>query len=184
MWKKMLLSCVAVSCFWGSYAEPIAAEPVQAEVNDQVEIVGEVFNGHRYAVIDEGMTWHEAEQYCKRRNGHLAYIKSEDVQKFLEELLMLTGTKNSYWIGGEQSSLRGDKWSWLDGTPIEGYTNWAKGQPDNIRETKLMLYRNINLANKETKLGEWNDLAPEGVYKDEVFFGVHNFGLICEWDHP
>ncbi len=175
MWKKIVVSFAISLCLLGFVSNEVFAEPMYE---------GEVFQGHRYAVIDEGMAWDEAQKYCEKLGGHLAYIKSEEVQVFLENLLMMTGTKNSYWLGGEQSLVHGDKWKWLDGTPIEGFTKWAYMQPDNLHETKLMMYRNVNLASKNTKLGEWNDLKRDGTYENEVFFGVHNFGLICEWDHP
>lgn len=189
MLKKAGLSCAFTLCLLGiapgtseTYAAA-APQVVEAEELDVSIEDADEYNGHLYLVVNAGMTWNDAEKFCRIRGGHLAYVKSEGVQQFIENLLMMKGTKNSYWLGGEQSLFHGDKWSWLDGTPIQGYTKWAKGQPDNIKETKLMMYRNVNLASKNTKLGEWNDLMYDGKYKDEEFFGAHNFGLICEWDH-
>lgn len=186
MWKKFAISFVVAGSLLGTApgvncaSIVFAAEPAaRFSIEDAEE-----YEGHMYAVVDAGGTWHEAVEACKAAGGHLVYVKTEGVQRFLEDLLMMHGTKNSYWLGGEQASpLHGDKWKWLDGTPIEGYSKWAHGQPDNLRETKLMMYRNVNMASKDTKLGEWNDLGFDGKFKDEEFFGAHNFGFICEWDH-
>ena len=46
-----------------------------------------------------------------------------------------------------------------------------------------MIYRLDNPNTRSTEiLGDWNDLAFSGEYEDETFFGLDNFGFICEWD--
>ncbi len=138
------------------------------------------YNGHYYAVIDEGMDWRDADVYCRERNGHLATINSVAEQKFVQGLVFGQGDRNCYWLGGYQSIIKGDKWYWVDGAPFD-YSNWADGQPDNLKETGLMMYRNPNpLSN--SSLGEWNDLAQNGTYATETFFGLNNFGFVCEWE--
>ena len=140
----------------------------------------EEYNGHYYAVIDEGMDWRDADEYCRNHGGHLVTINSAAEQKFVQGLVFGNGKRNNYWLGGYQSLMKGDKWYWVDDTPFE-YTNWAEEQPDNLTETSLMMYRNPNpLSN--SSLGEWNDLAANGTYKAETFFGLNNFGFVCEWD--
>lgn len=63
------------------------------------------------------------------------------------------------------------------------YSNWAIGQPDNWtkREEKLMIYCNSNPLNPSI-LGTWNDLQANGECNGEKFFGLRNFGFICEWE--
>ena len=140
----------------------------------------EEYNGHFYAVIDEGMDWRDADEYCRNHGGHLVTINSPAEQKFVQGLVFGNGKRNNYWLGGYQSLMKGDKWYWVDDSPFE-YTNWAEEQPDNLTETSLMMYRNPNpLSN--SSLGEWNDLAANGTYKAETFFGLNNFGFVCEWD--
>lgn len=138
------------------------------------------YNGHYYAVIDEGMDWRDADEYCRARGGHLVTINTPSEQKFVQGLVFGQGKRNSYWLGGYQSLTKGDKWYWVDGTAFE-YTNWAVEQPDNLKETALMMYRNPNPLS-ESSLGEWNDLAANGTYATESFFGLNNFGFVCEWD--
>ncbi len=140
----------------------------------------EQYNGHYYAVIDDGMDWRDAVEYCRARGGHLATINSSAEQKFVQGIVFVQGKRNCYWLGGYQSLMHGDKWYWVDGAPFE-YTNWAVEQPDNLKETALMMYRNPNPLS-ESSLGEWNDLAANGTYASEPFFGLNNFGFVCEWE--
>ena len=140
----------------------------------------EEYNGHYYAVIDEGMDWRDADKYCRDHGGHLVTINSSAEQKFVQGLVFVNGKRNAYWLGGYQSIVNGDKWYWVDDTPFN-YTNWAVEQPDNLTETALMMYRNPNPLS-DSSLGEWNDLAANGTYAAEPFFGLNNFGFVCEWD--
>ena len=140
----------------------------------------EEYNGHYYAVVDEGMDWRDADVYCRNHGGHLATINSNAEQKFVQALVLKNGNRNSYWLGGYQSVVKADKWYWVDDTPFE-YTNWAVEQPDNLRETALMMYRNPNPLS-DSSLGEWNDLQANGTYANESFFGLNNFGLVIEWE--
>ena len=137
------------------------------------------FNGHRYQLIDVGMTWEEAQAYCQSVGGHLVTITSQEEQNFIESLLSY-GTKNNYWLGG----FKGDtgQWQWITGeTPV--YSNWASNQPDNTNglENALMIYKGINPVNPNQP-GQWNDLNSNGTCGTETFFGTENFGFVCEWD--
>ena len=163
------------------YQPPIyqPSQPVYQQPQRELFNVEE-YNGHYYAVIDEGLDWRDADTYCRNLNGHLVTINSPAEQKFVQGLVFVNGKRNCYWLGGFQSVVRGDKWYWVDDSPFE-YSNWADGQPDNLRETSLMMYRNPNPLS-ESSLGEWNDLVPSGVYATEPFFGLNNFGFVCEWD--
>ena len=140
----------------------------------------EEYNGHFYRVVDEGMDWRDADEYCRNLGGHLVTINSSAEQKFVQGLIFGQGKRNCYWLGAYQHHMHGDKWYWVDGAPFD-YTNWADGQPDNTNETGLMMYRNPNpLSN--SSLGEWNDLAQNGTYASETFFGLNNIGFVCEWE--
>ncbi|MCL2124356.1 MAG: S-layer homology domain-containing protein [Oscillospiraceae bacterium] len=137
-----------------------------------------IYNGHSYKVFDVGMTWDEAKTYCESIGGHLATVASQSEQDFISSQLS-TGVKNSYWLGGFRT--QGRDFTWVTGEQML-YTNWASGQPDNFtgRENCLMIYRVTNpLGGEQLK---WNDLQDDGECKNEVFFGVSNFGFICEWD--
>ena len=44
-----------------------------------------------------------------------------------------------------------------------------------------MMYRLSNPVTKSTP-GTWNNLQDNGTFASEAFFGLGNFGLVCEWD--
>ena len=92
-------------------------------------------------------------------------------------------TKNCYWIGG-QRGIDQKKWYWGNQrSQIMKYTNWANGQPDNYTkgENILMIYRIPN-PKAMSVTGQWNDIGTDGDCNGEEFFGVSNFGFICEWE--
>ena len=141
-----------------------------------------IFNEHSYQIFDVSMTWSEAEAYCEDLGGHLVSITTQEEQKAIEELLE-SGTRNNYWIGAMKDSNNG--WNWVTGEDFK-YQNWGNNQPDNFHdiENALMIYRNTNPKDiKASKFGAWNDLRDDGTCNGESFFGVENFGFICEWDN-
>ncbi|XP_068083923.1 uncharacterized protein [Anabrus simplex] len=79
-------------------------------------------------VDDTRVTWHEAEQECGRRGGHLASIRSEEAQATVDNLLLYSPgyrDHNSYWVGASDKTYEGD-FRWSDGFPFH-YTNWFPG---------------------------------------------------------
>lgn len=137
------------------------------------------FEGHTYQIFESGLVWADAESYCESLGGHLAVITSAEEQAAIEELLAY-GTKNSYWIGAENSK---GSWEWVTGEDFE-YTNWASNQPDNAgRENALMIYTAVNPMNRAgSGFGTWNDLKDDCTCGKEEFFGTNNFGFVCEWE--
>ena len=151
----------------------IAPKPPQIPENTKV------YKGHSYKLFDTGFTWIEANLYCEDLGGHLVTINDELEQKFVE-LILTDGTKNSYWIGGYRTT--NNNFTWVTGE-LMNYTNWAPGQPDNWTGSDdcLMIYR---LQNPEQgySLNMWNDMPNDGECNGEEFFGISNFGFICEWE--
>ena len=145
------------------------------------------FNGHHYEVFDIPLDWVQAQQYCWALGGNLAAIESAEEQRFVESLL---GIMNCYWLGGIRDYNRGWDWYWMQPYEKIRYTNWAPGQPDNYcgaweqnlqsGEHVLMMY-NFRNPNAHAAKGEWNDIRPDGECAGDSFYGVQNFGFICEW---
>lgn len=132
-----------------------------------------------YKLYDIGKTWEDAEKYCESVGGHLVCITSKEEQEKVAVLLS-SGKRNCYWLGGQKVDR---KWKWVSGEEFS-YTNWASGQPDNYStytEDALMMYRNRN-PGASSPLGSWNDLKSDGTCVGQEFFGLNNFGFICEWD--
>ncbi|MBR1396759.1 MAG: C-type lectin domain-containing protein [Selenomonadaceae bacterium] len=156
--------------------------PVQPPTPSVDYIVWEE-TGHVYRIVDGlNLNYRQAEQWCKDHGGHLIYIETHQEQSFIFSVLFTKGTKNCYWIGGQRGVNK--KWYWGDqrNTPMR-YTHWAEGQPDNFtkQENMLMMYRLPN-PKAESTTGQWNDIGGDGECKGEAFFGVSNFGFICEWE--
>ncbi|MBR1857932.1 MAG: C-type lectin domain-containing protein [Selenomonadaceae bacterium] len=139
----------------------------------------EEYNGHYYKIFNEGLVWQEANQRCENMGGHLVTITSDAEQAVVQKLLLLKGTKNSYWLGGYRGST--GNWEWITGEAFS-YAHWAAGEPNNAgNENIISIYKNKNpLANNA--LGEWNDVATDGNFDNHYFFGSQNFGFICEWE--
>ncbi len=158
-----------------------AVMPISAFAKDDESQEITSYNGHRYQLFDMPMDWNEAEAYCESLGGHLATITSEEEQADLEELLAI-GTKNAYWLGASDLNYDGN-WQWITNEEFS-YHNWANQQPDRYlkSENSLMIYREANPLNKDSGFGQWNDLSPDGTCEDDTFFGLDNFGFICEWE--
>ena len=136
-------------------------------------------NGHEYKLMNIGMTWQDAQAYCESLGGHLVTITSQQEQNVVYNLLVY-GTKNSYWLGAQKNN----GFKWVTGESFV-FKNWARNEPNNHggRERALMVYRNRNPKAAYNAMGQWNDLNPNGTCFDEEFFGLEDFGLICEWDN-
>ncbi|XP_077968359.1 uncharacterized protein LOC144422234 [Styela clava] len=65
--------------------------------------------------------------------AHLVYIKDEQVQNAVDDLLEAWGYPN-VWIGASDFNKEGI-WVWDDGTLVDtGFTNWEPGQPARIAD--------------------------------------------------
>lgn len=137
------------------------------------------FNGHGYQAFSASISWTQAKAQCESSGGYLATITSEAEQKFIEGLIS-KGDKNYYWIGGYSESERAFRW--VTDEPMK-FTVWASGEPNNYQgnQDKMIIYRLANPASSGSEL-KWDDISNEGTIADESFFGVGNFGYICEWD--
>jgi len=127
-------------------------------------------NGHRYLVVNQLMTWKNADTYAKERGGYLATITGMDEQRFIFDLLWLTGNRIEYWLGGYKTT----HWRWVTGETFL-FTNWLPSQPDNANygEDRLIIVRTLPNWAETGRRGQWND-APNN----------EHYGCIIEWDAP
>ena len=179
--KKRLLSGILSTVLLANFSTVLPITVFADDETTQETVNATVVNGHRYQLYDMAMNWNDAAVYCEGLGGHLVTIASGEEQLIVEGLLS-NGTKNNYWLGG---SVNADgNWAWVTGEAFV-YENWANEQPDNYlgSENALMMYRNVNPANESgSGFGLWNDLLNDGTCNNETFFGVENFGFICEWE--
>ncbi len=143
--------------------------------NDVVKKDYYTYNGHIYQLIDKGLTWNEAKDYCEIRGGHLVTITSSEEQQFIESILQDTG-KNSYWLGATDEETEG-LWQWITGEEWD-YVYWdvGEGQPDNYNSDEHYLQIQSNYR--------WNDAANDNRYESLSYHSrIDNMGFICEWDY-
>lgn len=100
-----------------------------------------------YTLVFEGMSWVEAQKFCRLHETDLASVRSlresEEIQNILQENMEV-------WIG-----LHRDSWNWSDGTNFS-FSSWSDGQPDNDVNPEAC----VSMLN-----GGWNDtLCSTGLY--------------------
>lgn len=141
-------------------------------------------DGHYYKVFNnpDKMDFNDSKSACERMGGHLVSINSQTEQDLIEEI---TGDKDNYWIGLEQS---GFDWKWVDSSEFE-YTNWdmwvnANGeecwQPDNYENREDV----ARIAGNSVTYDEWK--MNKGGWLDTNRYGegedLSTYGYVCEWD--
>lgn len=137
------------------------------------------YNHHKYQLIEKGMEWATAKDYCETLGGHLVTITSKNEQKSIVKALKKHAKKKNYWLGAEKSS--DGNFEWVTGEEF-AYSAFAKYQPDRDYEKCLMIYTYDNPNTSGNDRYKWNDLANEGTFESESWFGLSKFGFICEWD--
>lgn len=122
------------------------------------------FEGNRYQVFTDVISWHAAKERCEKLGGRLAVVTSEKQNQFLSKLVLDSSLKEA-WLGATDETKEGT-WVWVDGTAMS-YKNWGQGQPNNAggREHYLLLWAASN--------GHWSDQPANST--------AHRPGHICEW---
>lgn len=135
-------------------------------------------NGHYYLRYDEGYVWDDANTFCLSVGGHLATITSAEEQEFVKSLVF-AGSKNSYWLGARGHDR---VFSWITGEDwVVDYGHYNNFSSSGYEDC-LMMYRLDNPMYSIERAGMWNDLNHYAVCGNEPFFGINNFGLVCEWE--
>ncbi|XP_040038402.2 C-type mannose receptor 2-like [Gasterosteus aculeatus] len=92
-----------------------------------------------YTLVFEGMSWVEAQKFCRLHETDLASVRSlkesEEIQNILKENMEV-------WIG-----LHRDSWNWSDDTNFS-FSSWSDEQPDNDVNPEAC----VSMLN-----GGWND---------------------------
>ena len=131
------------------------------------------FQGRRYRLFNDEITWHAAAKKCREMGGRLAEAHSQAENEFLTKLVRGNGS-DGVWLGATDEDQQ-DEWVWSDGTPLS-YKNWAAGQPNNFGGAEHYLM----LAARDGT-GGWVDqpnISGLGFPKD------WKTGFVCEWGEP
>jgi len=85
----------------------------------------EILNGHTYKLIEQNVTWKQAEVICKQMGGHLVTLNSSAEKTLFEKMAAST---DAVWLGGYAEN---GAWQWstgedyvtsiLDVEPDDGY---------------------------------------------------------------
>lgn len=103
--------------------------------------------------------WKDASARCQAQHSHMVTISSEEENDFVAQLAKVYLTKNNMtqvqmWLGLRKTNAKG-QFKWVDGSSLNGYTNWSPGEPNNNlgRElcTEMLVSGNYGLK-------KWNDV--------------------------
>ena len=130
-----------------------------------------------YQIINEGMTWDEAEDYCESLGGHLVTITSEFEQAQIEALIQAqTDIKNNYWLGLYKYN---DEYGWVTDEKTD-FVNWNPSSSFYTNYKAASIFGNSNTKLK-AQSGKWAPMKTDCDAFDD-FYGLANFGLIMEKD--
>ncbi|XP_051800025.1 macrophage mannose receptor 1-like [Acanthochromis polyacanthus] len=82
---------------------------------------------HQYYFVNQPLTWHEAQTYCRERFTDLATVHSMTEMNQLIDTVSSTGYFSPFWIGAFSEI----NWKWSDGSEAE-YRHWGSGQPNSV----------------------------------------------------
>ena len=125
---------------------------------EEIIVSQDTWNGHKYEIHNENLTWQEAETKCESLGGHLVTITSSKEQQFITNLLA-DSELESYWIGAKSDNHGFFEWA-TDEVFEKQYANFADNQPNG--DGKFIVI--------DSSSGQWDD--------------VNNIltGFICEYD--
>lgn len=133
------------------------------------------FNGHYYQYYTNRLSWEAAQAACSAVGGHLVAINSQEEQTFLENYLSYqnnSALRGKYLIGLHRKVTGFEQW--VTGEPVT-YTNWGKGEPDNLGSRQDMVIFNngstLSGGGYRIDFGQWDD-DTNSTYR-----------YICEWDY-
>lgn len=120
------------------------------------------YNGHSYYLINEELSWHDAEAKAEKLGGHLATITSKEECDAINT--MVEGTEIYHiWVGGTDNEKEGD-WKWVTGEAWT-YSKWNRKQPDNFynngsdEDYLEIFYKDSGVPSQP---GDWNDIKADG----------------------
>jgi len=114
-----------------------------------------------YGYINLAKSWFDAQAACKDIGGHLAEPADMMTDMFITGLMHKHDGTRPIWLGAEDL-LKEGSWFWANsGKAVDkGYTDWMKGQPNNINNQDCM------------------ELHPSGHWEDNVCNKTNAF--ICQ----
>jgi len=120
------------------------------------------YNGHTYALFDNGKDWHEARAFCQSLGGYLASITSKKENSVLYNFVSELGYSDVCF--GLSDEVIDYFWKWESGEAYK-YNRWHYGEPNHEGG-----YEHYGMYYHKFPDGTWND--GDG--------GICPF--LCEWN--
>lgn len=124
--------------------------PELPEAVEERAIDYRIYKNKKYYRFDQGLTWSQADAFCKAAGGTLAMPKNAAENSAIFDLID-DGNYEYYWLGGYKA---GTIWKWNDGETINADGFWGSSQPDNYEE-------NENYLCMYSYDDSWNDLSDQ-----------------------
>nr|XP_055062700.1 macrophage mannose receptor 1-like [Misgurnus anguillicaudatus] len=83
-------------------------------------------------LINETMSWSEALVYCRQHHVDLVSVVSDEIQRWVTEVIEHQNSTASVWMGLRHSCSVGI-WFWVNGEPV-CYQNWAPGNETSVED--------------------------------------------------
>ncbi|XP_063417249.1 perlucin-like [Mytilus trossulus] len=99
-----------------------------------------------YYFSDELNTWTDAKIACEAEEGMLVEVDSKCENEFVK----MSASESQYWLGGTDEQEEG-VWIWSHSQNLITFTDWKKGQPNNLRGNEHCL------SLREVSGYAWND---------------------------
>ncbi len=142
---SIILFCLfQISVAYGQIV-PLQATPTPIPLPQDFVWIENPDNGNFYVLVNEAMTWNEANNFAESMGGHLLTISSQEENDFA--FLLAKSMSINTWLGLMRVT---NGYGWVTGEPLE-YTNWASGAPNNIG--------GIEIVAEFIQNGEWDDIT-------------------------
>lgn len=107
----------------------------------------------------------QAQEHCNQQVSisdipTLVTIKSAAEQTFLNKYVFNSSDSNSVWIGAERRPGSATEFEWIDGSPVQRFTNWQVGSPSNIVGRPCVQMQSI--YSRVISAMEWTDISCNG----------------------
>lgn len=131
-------------------ASAVVVDPNAPKGSDLSQFPVLSHGGHHYQVVQEQISFANAQKHAESLHAHLATITSQEEQSWLEEAMapfVQQAPQAMVTIGAQQE--RDGQWKWVTGEPFE-FTQWT---PGHVQEPQKHLALKITLRDKRLEWG-------------------------------
>jgi serine/threonine protein kinase/Leucine-rich repeat (LRR) protein len=139
------------------------------------------FNGHRYLLVEEQLTWEQADAKARAMGGHLATITDKNEDEFVrKQLLAALPDERLAWIGA-QKPQEFSAWAWVTGEPWS-YSAWLPGEGTEKSRAGAAIVKYADKGLKGLGWGDWTSSRPPTAISGPLLGQDRSFGFVVEWD--